>query len=546
MPTVLAGGARFGGWDWGVLIAYFALLVGTGYWFSRRKQRTTSDYFLAGRSMPAWAVAVSLLATAQSAATFIGVPDSAFAGDLSYLSSFVGWVLAALVIGAFFVPAYYRAGVMTPYELLEARFGPAARTAGSWTYIVGRVFASGARLFVGSLPASWIIFGDDAPGHVLVGIGVMTAAGVVYTLAGGVRSVIWTDVIQAVVYMGCAIAALVFLARAIPAGWSEVLGALAEPAPGQASKLTVVPLGVDPGAPGWGFDPARMYTLLTAVTGMCLLIVASHGADQEFTQRMLTCRSARSGARSMLLAVAIHVPTTAVFLAIGLLLWVYFRRPDLMGGPEQALTVKKGVFVEFIVTRLPPGMAGLMIAGLIAVGLSPGTFNAMASAFVGDVYRARVRGREERHYLRVGRLAVVVSGLIVGAFACVCVAWYDPEGESTLLDFVLGVMSFAYAGMLGVFFTALFTRRGSSASAIAALFAGFLTVVLLQPVVWRFAAGLVPVWAATPDDPRFTLGDLRLAFPWQLVIGTMVATAVCCLGRPKTTDHRGTEDTETG
>lgn len=505
----LASTGGFDALDWGVFAGYFALLIGAGVWFARRRVTSDRDYFLAGRTMPAWAVAISLLGTAQSGATFVGGPQFSFVRDYSYLISFAGGLLAAGLVAAFFIPAYFRHGVWTPYELLERRFGRPARVAASVTYLVGRVFSNGSRVFIGALPASLVVFGDASPGHMFVAIGVLTVASILYALAGGIRSAIWIDAAQCAVYLGAAVVAIGYLLYLIPVGVPEIVGALADPGPGQASKIAVVHLGLD-----WSSE----YTVWTAAGGFCLLFIAVYGIDQDFVQRSLTCRSAAQAGRSVVLGVLFQIPATLLFLVIGSLLWVYYSRPDLMGVVHQR-GGDHTIFLEFILTRVPHGLAGLMIAGVFAAGLS--TVNAMSSTFVNDGYKHLRPGRSERHYLSVGRWGVVGFGLILGLFAAVCVYWYDPK-DRTLIDFVLGVMSFAYAGLLGVFFTALFTRRGNSISAIAALLTGFLVVTLLQPSVWKGLSG----------EEHF----FRPAFPWQLVIGTIVATAVCCTGSPRSRD----------
>ncbi|MFM9994533.1 MAG: sodium:solute symporter family transporter [Phycisphaerales bacterium] len=500
----LASTGGFDALDWGVFAGYFALLIGAGVWFARRRVTSDRDYFLAGRTMPAWAVAVSLLGTAQSGATFIGGPQFSFASDYSYLITFAGGLLAAALVAAFFIPAYFRHGVWTPYELLERRFGRPARVAASVTYLVGRVFSNGSRVFIGSLAVSWVVFGDANAGHMFLAIGVLTIASILYALAGGIRSAIWIDAAQCAIYLGAAVVAIAYLLSVIPVGLPQVVATLMDPGPDQASKLTVVHTGLE-----WH----SKYTVWTAATGFCLLFIAVYGIDQDFVQRTLTCRSAAQAGRSVMLGVLFQIPATLLFLAIGSLLWVYYQRPDLMGAAHR-YNDDHTIFLEFILTRVPHGLAGLMIAGVFAAGLS--TVNAMSSTFVNDGYKHLFPGRSERHYLSVGRRGVVAFGLLLGLFAAVCVFWYDPS-DRTLLDFVLDVMSFAYAGLLGVFFTALFTRRGNSASAIAALLSGFLVVTILQPGVWTRLSG----------EP------LGLAFPWQLVLGTMVATAVCCAGNPR-------------
>ncbi|MBL8759980.1 MAG: sodium:solute symporter [Phycisphaerae bacterium] len=520
-----AGAPKLALADWLVLAAYFALLVGSGVffaWRAKRKRLSSEGYFVGDHSMPVWAVAISILATAQSAATFTGVPEQAFTGSIVYLSTNLGSIIAAVVLAFFFIPAYYRLGVTTPYQLLERRFGPGAKLAASWAYMLGRVFASGSRVYIGAIPVCLAIFGDTSADHLAISIGAFMVFGVIYTLAGGITSVIWTDVMQVCVYLGAALVAIIILASRVSAPWGEVIGALTHGGPEGASKLTLFPTAMGSG----GFDWASDMNIFTILTGFVLIALASHGTDQDLVQRMLTCKSAAAGSKSVITGMIVAIPTVALFMVLGLLLWVYYQRPELMSRPPGAPPGKPSVvLLEFIMREMPAGAAGLMIAGVMAAGpagINSG-LNSMSSTFVSDVYRPRFQGRDEEHYLRVGRIATAAWGAVLGMFALVCIPWKEHSGQS-IIGFVLSVMNFAYAGLLGVFFSALFTKRGSTASAIAALFAGFVAVLLLRPEVmdqWTEWLGLRE--AVT----------VRFAFPWQLVIGTLVAFVVCQCGRGK-------------
>lgn len=520
--------------DWAVLVGYFVLLIGTGVFFSLRKQKNTEEYFLGGHRMPVWAVAFSILATAQSAATFTGGPESSYNKDLSYLSANIGGVLAGIVLAVFVIPAYYRKRVTTPYQLLETRFGPRGKVAASATYLIGRVFATGARHFIGAYAASLAIFGDAALIHVFAAIVIFTIFGILYTLAGGITSVIWTDVIQVCVYLGAAICAIIVLLHRIPVGFSEIFSTLLHPGPGQPSKLTIVTPGLDFSKPRLGFDLAANFTLLTAVFGFSLITLASHGADQDLVQRMLTCRSARKGSWSVISGVLIGIPAVIIFLSFGLLLWVFYRRPDIMGAAAPGYDAPLGpdVVMKFTLTELPGGLAGLMIAGLLAAGPCGinSSLNAMSSTFVGDFYKTRRPDRDEKHYLSVGRMSTIAAGIVVGAFASACIFAYDPK-NTKIIDFVLGIMSFAYAGLIGVFATALFTKRGSPRSCIAAIITGFVAVTLMQPIVLRLIDNLLAWMRSILElDSDWSLAAQKIAFPWQLLIGSMLAFAVCYFG----------------
>lgn len=521
--------------DWLVLLGYFALIVASGVWFSRRKQSSTEDYFLGGRRMPAWAVAVSIVATSMSAASFIGVPESSYNGNLTYLATNIGMVIAAVIIAVVFIPAFYRQRVQTIYELLGTRFGPSAATASSAAFLVGRVMASGARIYIGAIPASIVIFGDLAPLHLVLAIAALTLIGIAYTLVGGVSSVIWTDVVQMAVFIGACVVAIGIIASHIDAPLGQVLDTLRAGSVDGRSKLGMFDLGTRDG----GFDFAAAFTLPACFIGFTLMGVGSYGVDHDLAQRMLTCRDAKRGSASVIGGIVLGVPSVALFLIVGLLLWVFYQRPELTDVHAAAPADSRRVFLRFIIDQMPAGVSGLMIAGLFAAGLSSlnSAINAMSASFVNDVYRRLRPDREERHYLRVGRIGVVAWGLVLGGFACFCVYWQQQSGQfnesSGLLEFALRVMTFAYAGLLAVFLTALLTRRGTAGSAIAALVTGFVCVLLLEPLLWGQMVDVeaMKLAAAESGQTPALLRLLSLAFVWKLTLATGVATVVCMLPR---------------
>jgi SSS family solute:Na+ symporter len=521
--AVLAVGGSLGAWDWVVLGSYFGVLIAAGVWFARRgKGADSKTFFQGGGNAPVWVIAVSFLATAQSAATVLGAPEDAYRGDLRYLSTNIGGILAALVLASWFIPAYYRLGVTTPYQLLEHRFGPGAKIAASCMYMLGRVLASGARVFVGSVAVAMAIFGTGAgdvqPMHIGVAVVIFMAFGAIFTLAGGLASVIWTDVIQVAVYVGGALVVIVFLWRAIGADTQTVLDAVQSGGPDGGSKLRFLSFGWE-GANGFSFK--EPFTLVTACTGWLLLLLAAYGTDQDLVQRLLATENARKGSLSIIWGVIASIPTVLVFAMIGILLWVFYQRPDVTGrpAPEYLSGDTAQVYLKFTLHELPMGMAGLVLAGVMAAGPAGinSSLNSMASTFVTDLYRPLRPGREDGHYVTVGRWATAGWAVVLCVFALVCIFWKQANNES-ILEFVLGVMSFAYTGMLGVFFTALFTKRGNTASAIAALVTGLVVVALLQPAV-----------LARLMDKE--IADVSFASPWRMVIGTVIATAVAMVPR---------------
>jgi len=540
VPNPQAPGSRFTTIDWLVLVAYAIVLLVTGWWFNRKAASDTGEYFLGGRRMPVWAVAVSVIATSLSAATFVGGPQQAYAGNLTYLASNIGMIGAALLVAWLLIPRMYRDNVATPYGLLERRFGWAGRRAAATAFLLGRVMASGARVFIVGIPAALIMYGEPAitdanpeglipEWQIVVAILAITVTGIAYTLAGGVRSVIWTDVIQMTVFLIAIAGAIWLLIDRIPVGPVELFETLRDTrAPSGTSKLTLIDTSLNLQA---------NYTLLACCIAFVLMGVASYGLDQDMVQRMLTCKTAMRGAWSVISATLIAVPVVGLFMLVGLLLYVFYQRPDVMGAAAPGYEVfdSSRIFLSFILRELPPGLSGLMIAGLFAAGLSSlnSGLNSMSSTVVNDFYRHLVPEKSDRHYLLVGRIGVLAWGFVLGGFACLCVYWQQ-SGEQTLIDFALGVMTFAYAGLLGVFFTAVLTKRGNAISAVAALIVGFLAVLAMNQPAWSLLIDTqqVVIRAETSDDARSdVLAWLwSLGFAWKLTFAAALAFIVCVIG----------------
>jgi Na+/proline symporter len=498
--------------DWLVIAAYLLLLVAGGWIFTPRKTSSAREYFLAGGNVPSWLAAISVLSATQSAATFLGGPDYGYHGDLTYLSGTIGGLIGAIFVAHVMIPRFYAIRATTAYELLTLRFSAKATRWAGGMFLVGRVFAGGARVYLAAIALAMVITGSVDASGIMIAAAVLVVASVLFTFVGGLKSVLWNDLIQFVVYLGSAIAVLVFLRLSIPASNAAILAGLAH-TPEGVDKLRLFDLSLDLSKP---------FSLLAIVTGLALLYIANAGMDQDTTQRLLSCKDARAGARSLYLSVLATVPVVGMFIVIGLLLYVFYDRPDLMGGATAAAGNRFGdqkisIFMHYILTQLPGGLRGLVTVGICAaaVATTNSALNAMSSVLVQDFYRPWRGARgdaAERHYVTAGRVGMGVIGVAMFAMAVVSYYWqrYSSMG---LLEFALQVMVFTYAGLLGVYFTALFTGRGTTGSVIAALIVGFVTVLLLQPGI-AGAIGLPAVLCA-------------LSFPFQLCIATLVAFIVC-------------------
>lgn len=504
--TLLTQPARFELIDWSIVVVYLVLVVLIG-WIVSVRRGSGDDMLLAGRSMPMWAVAISVLATSQSAATFIGGPEEAFSRNLTYLSANIGALIAVVIVAVLFIPAYYRHNVTSVYELIGHRFGGGAQRLASAMFMIGRVFASGARLFIAAIPFSLIAFNDVAPAHLMAAIGIITVGAAAYTMMGGIRAVIWTDVVQAAIYIGSIIIALALLWARLDLPADQIMQTLSE-----SGKMTFIDAEMN----SWD-DLSKPYSIVAILLGLTLFNMAAFGADQDLTQRMLTCRSARSGAWSVIVANLIGWPVILLFMLMGLLLFVHYEGATPHGDSRQ-------VFLRFILDETTPALRGLMMAGLFAAAMSSldSALNAMASATVADFWRPwviRKRPAMTPGSVRertVTRFAICFWAVLLAGFACLCVSWQQASGQ-TLIAFALGVMVFAYSGLLAVFLTAILTKRGNAWSAAASLATGFLVTLLLQDFLWNKWSPLLGL-------------EFTLAFSWKMLIATVLSLLVCCAG----------------
>ncbi len=509
--------SSFAALDWLVIAAYVCVLIGGGWFFMPKHTENARDYFLASGQVPAWLAAVSVLSATQSAATFLGGPDYGYRGDYTYLSSNIGGLLGAIFVARVLIPRFYAIGATTVYELLDQRYGRGAVRWAGGMFLVGRVLAGGARVYLAAIAISMVMFANVSADGILLASAALVAASFAFTFVGGLKSVLWNDLIQFIIYLGAAIAVLVLLWMSIPASTAEIVQGLAA-TPQGVNKLRVF---------NFSTDLSQPFSMLAIMTGVFLLYIGNSGLDQDTTQRLLACKDAKTGARGLYMSVFATVPVVWIFVSIGLLLHIVYDRPDLMGGSTlkaEALFQgqKINTFMHYILTQVPPGLRGLVTIGVTAaaVATTNSALNAMSSVMIQDFYRPWREARTpmpEHHYVRAGRVGMAVVGVAMFAMAALSFYW-QRYSDTPLLEFALQVMVFAYAGLLGVYFTAIFTNRGSTGSVIASLIIGFVTIALFQPFL--------------VDQLGLPALMKHISFPYQLCIGTAVATIVCALGAP--------------
>lgn len=461
--------------DYAVIAAYLAAITAFGSWFARF-QKTTWDYFLTDRTVPWWAVCFTVVATETSTLTFIGIPAAAYAGNMTFLQLAMGYVIGRIVISVLFIPAYFRGDLFTSYELLQRRFGSGVKTLSAVIFLLTRSLADGIRLFATALVIAVV---TQVP--VTLVVLVLGGAMIVYTVRGGVSAVIWTDVVQMFVYIaGAAVVAVALLGR-IDGGWGTIVEVGRD-----AGKFTLFDLS---------FALDEPYTLWAGVLGGVALTLATHGTDQFLVQRLLSARSAREAARGLVLSGFIVFAQFVVFLVIGVMLYVYYQQTPL----PQPLARTDEILPVFVVSSLTHGLAGFIVAAIVAAALSP-SLNAMAATTVNDFYLRYVRpdaGQDTQ--MRVSRLATVGWGVVQLGVA-VGAQWMD----RSVLDAGLAVLSFASGAVLGAFLLGTLMPRTTERDALAGMVAGLATMTY--------------VWAWTP-----------IAFTWYVFIGAFTTCAVAWL-----------------
>ncbi len=486
--------------DWMIFGSYFLLLVITSIIFSQIKVKNSRDYFVGSHSVPWFAAAISVLATSQSAATFLGGPEYSYSKDLTFVGFYLSAFVAVWFVARVLIPRFYAIGAVTVYELLEKRYGSVAKRQAGVFFLIGRLFASGARLYIGALAISMILFLDITPSHVAISIILLMIGALSYTYFGGVKSVIFSDIIQAATYIGAGIAVLVYLFTSLHTDAGTIIAVLQ-----QEGKLRMIDTSLSGGFSIWAL-----------FGGWLLLNIAAYGLDQDMTQRALTCKDAKEAQRSLMMSIYMTIPVALLFLGIGLLLYLFYHHPELSGMHTDVVQEFQGekitIFMYYILHQMPEGMRGLVTVGAVAAALSSSNsvLGAMASVTVEDLYRPwreRYGSVDETHYIKAGRLAVLFFAVALSLMAMLSYYWQHAT-DLPLLSFALGVMAFAYTGLLGVYAAAIFTQRGSATSVTFALFGGFLTVLLLQP--YLLGGTLLP----------------KLGFAWQILIGTVVAFGI--------------------
>ena len=494
----------FSALDYAVLAVYLVGITAFGSRF-RKSHRSVRDYFLGGRQTSWVVISLSIVATETSTLTLIGVPALAYGtyahpeqgGSLTYLQVVAGYIIARFIISWLFIPAYFQGEMLTAYELLNRRFGTQAKHFAASLFLVMRALAEGVRVFAASLVLAAVLAASvpHLPHLWLWSIMLVGVLTLVYTFEGGIAAVIWTDLIQLVIYVGGSLLAAYMLVHLVPGGWPAIVADAS-----RAGKLQVV---------SWSLDPRLPFTFWAGVIGGTFLTMASHGTDQLLVQRLLTCRNARESQFALILSGFVVFAQFALFLWIGLMLHAYYAVH-----PLPAMVSTDEIFPAFIVRSLPHGVAGLVIAAIFAAAMSnlSGSLNSLASSTVLDFYQPLAkRPMDEAGLLRLSRWLTAAWGLVLIAIAILARGW------GSVFTVGLTIASIVYGPMLGAFLMGVLTTSATQAGVMAGIAVSLVAMVavkLFTPLAWTWyviAGTMICVsvgMVASHALPRRTRGNL--------------------------------------
>src|SRR5467141_2588297 len=454
--------------DYAVLVLYLAGITIFGVMF-RKSQRTVKDYFLGDKNTSWVVISLSIVATETSTLTLIGVPALAYAnyakpeqgGNFTYLQVVLGYIVARIIISLIFIPAYFRGNLLTAYELLKNRFGTKTKNFAASLFLVMRALAEGVRVFAASLVLSAVL-SASIPGlpHLwlwsIFTVGLLT---LIYTFEGGIAAVIWTDLIQLVIYIGGSLLAAYMLIRLIPGGLGTVV---AQAAP--VNKFQVF---------SFSWDLKLPFTFWAGVLGGTFLTMASHGTDQLLVQRLLTCRNMHDSQKAIILSGFVVLFQFLLFLMIGIMLFAYYKFYPL----ETQLASTDEIFPAFIVHRLPHGVAGLVIAAIFAAAMSnlSGSLNSLSSPTVLDLYKPLAgRDKSDESLLKLSRWLTAAWGIVLIGIAVLASRW------GSVFTTGLTIASLVYGPMLGAFLLGVLTRRANQTGVMIGMAVTLLVMIFIK------------------------------------------------------------------
>jgi solute:Na+ symporter, SSS family len=465
--------------DFAIIAVYLLGITLFGMRF-RKRQRTLRDYFLAGRDIPWWAISLSIVAAETSTLTIISIPGLAYSTDMAFLQVAMGYIAGRIIISVLLLPHYFRGELFTAYELIERRFGTRLRTLTSGLFLLTRAAAEGVRVYAVSIVVS-IALGTGE----IASIAIITVLTLVYTFEGGLAAVIWTDVVQTVIYVGGTLVGIATIVHYVPGGWSHIHQIAAA-----GHKLRV-----------FDFSPTvwKPYTFWAGLIGGTFFTIASHGTDQLIVQRLLAARNQRQSALALVLSGIAVFFMFSLFLLVGLMLFAYYLLPASHFGTADR------IYPTFIVTKMPHGISALLIAAILAAAMSnlSAALNSLSSSTILDFYlRLRPQTPEIRK-MSLSRLSTIMWAALLFILAVLSL-----RSVGRVVEVGLQIASIAYGAMLGVFMLGVLTRRATQYGAMAGMLCGFVTEMYL----WRRTSVPWTWWVMIGTVVTFVVGYAASSF----------------------------------
>lgn len=492
--------------DLGIVALYILAMTLFGVWFSK-KQKDLKTYFVGERNVGWFLVLISIVATETSAVTFLSVPGTAYnpsGGNMTFIQLSFGYILGRCLVAWLLLPLYMQGELFSAYQVLREKFGPSVQRVASALFLLTRTIADGLRLYLTALVMQYV--GWSIPEAILA-TGIIT---IVYTYLGGMKAVLWTDLIQFVIKIAGAALAGYFVLKLIPGGWD-----------------TYVQVGEAADKFRWldtRWNPTVAYNIWAGVIGGAVFSMASHGADQLMVQRYLCARSLGQARLALVLSGFVILAQFVLFLLVGIGFFVAHQQGvfDIAIGGRDA--TKDEVFGHFIVTQMPSGVVGVLVAAILAAAMSTlsSSLNSSANALVTDFYKPWRPNHSERHYVVLSRLLTAFWG--AAQISVALIAHYSGSDRS-VVDRVLAVAGLTTGLILGLFILGRFRTAVSSPAAIIGLVTGFIAVI----VVWL--PGQLPQ------------GQTILAWPWFAPVGAGTTVIVALIanhllnGPAATSDH---------
>lgn len=427
-----------------IVVAYLISITLFGLRF-RKSQRSLRDYFLADKSIPWWAIALSIVGAETSTLTVIGTPGIAYGGNFGFLQVIFGYLLGRIVVVLIFIPQYFRGEMFTAYQLIDHRFGEKLHRITAAIFLATRAAAEGVRVWAVAIVIS-IALGTGG----VASVAIVMALTLIYTFEGGMAAVIWTDVIQLAIYVGGTLVGFFTLLHLVPGGWPAIHSLAAS-----AGKLQVL---------DFSFNFHTTFTFWAGVIGGMFLNTATHGTDQLMVQRLLVARNERDSKIALLSSGIVILAQFTLFLLVGAGLWVFYRQ----SATPKNFSSNDYIFPQFIVEHMPHGISGLLIAAILAAAMSnlSAALNSLSSTTMIDFYLRRKPDTSDRKRLALSRAATVGWGVVL--FALALASRYGGD----VLEKGLSIASLAYGGLLGVFLLGLITKRAKQTGAIIGMLCG--------------------------------------------------------------------------